>query len=137
MTTPYLLDTNILSDLVRNPRGPVAQHIARVGSEQICTNVIVACELRFGARKSGSTQLAARVEQLLSYISVHALDPWVDQTYAQLRWSLEQQGQPIGPNDLLIAADALTHRRTLVTDNMREFARIPELAIENWRLLPE
>ncbi len=137
MTRSYLLDTNIISDLIREPQGTVTQHIERVGPGQVCTNVVVACELRFGARKSDSQKLAARIDQLLSYLPVHPLEPGVDQAYARLRLALEQKGRPIGPNDLLIAADALTRGCTLVTDNMREFRRIAGLAVENWRLLPE
>ena len=72
MTTPlrYLLDTNILSDLVRHPRGIVAQVIARVGESQVCTSVVVSGELRFGAAKSTSPRLLKQVEDVLSAIEI-------------------------------------------------------------------
>jgi len=70
----YLLDTNILSDLVQHPQGPVASHITRVGEETVCTNIIVAAELRFGAVKSGSSKLADRVDLILSAIETLPLE---------------------------------------------------------------
>ena len=128
----YLLDTDIISDLIRNPAGAEAQHIAAKGESAICTSIVVASELRFGARKKGSALLAARVEEILALIEVLALDAGVDRYYAEIRAELEAQGTPIGPNDLLIASHALSHGLTLVTANSAEFARIPGLPVENW-----
>jgi len=128
----YLLDTNILSDLLRNPQGVVAQRIATVGEESICTSIIVAAELRFGVTKSGSLRLAERVHILLSAIAVMALESPSDQHYATLRQHLNQSGTPIGPNDMLIAAQALAMGLIVITANVREFRRVPGLAVENW-----
>jgi tRNA(fMet)-specific endonuclease VapC len=130
----YLLDTNILSDLLRRPRGPVADRIAEVGEAAICASIVVAAELRYGAAKSGSLQLAERVDLLLSALEILPLEPPVDHRYAEIRHYLAKQGILIGPNDLLIAAHAMAADLTLVTANTREFQRIPSLQIENWLL---
>jgi tRNA(fMet)-specific endonuclease VapC len=128
----YLLDTNILSDLLRNPGGLVARRLAVVGEVTVCTNVVVACELRYGAAKKGSPALSARVESLLESLEILPLDRETDRHYAQIRLHLDRTGRPIGPNDLLIAAHALALGLTLVSDNVEEFARIPRLTLENW-----
>ncbi len=134
MTYQYLLDTNILSDLVRHPQGLVAQHIATVGESNICTTTIVACELRFGAIKSGSSRLTQQIENILTILPVLPLEPPVDFHYATIRNYLAQAGTPIGPNDLLIAAHALALDLILVTANTREFERVPALSLDNWLL---
>lgn len=128
----YLLDTNIVSDLVKQPQGKVARHIARIGEEQICTSLIVAAELRYGAAKRGSPKLTAQLDAILSALPVLPLETPTEHHYGDLRATLERAGTLIGPNDLLIAAHALALDATLVTDNTREFARVPGLAIENW-----
>lgn len=129
----YLLDTNILSDLIRNPTGIVARKIAASDIEQACcTSLIVACELRYGTCKKGSSMLTSRVEQLLHTLPVLALEENIAQEYGEIRTALEHAGQPIGGNDLLIAAHARTLRLTVVTANLREFLRVPGLAVENW-----
>jgi tRNA(fMet)-specific endonuclease VapC len=128
----YLLDTNILSDLLRNPGGRVARRLAVVGEPAVCTSIVVACELRYGAAKKGSPQLSARVESLLGSLEVLPLDQPSDRSYAEIRLHLERMGKPIGPNDLLIAAHALALDLILVTENVDEFARVPRLPIENW-----
>jgi tRNA(fMet)-specific endonuclease VapC len=134
MTYQYLLDTNILSDLVRHPQGRVFQRIATVGENRICTSIIVACELRFGVAKSGSSRLVQQLERILEVLSVLPLEPPVDEHYAEIRTHLEQAGTPIGPNDLLIAAHALALNLTLVIANTREFERVPDLSLDNWLL---
>jgi tRNA(fMet)-specific endonuclease VapC len=128
----YLLDTNIVSDLVRNPQGRVARRIREVGEGDVCTSIIVAAELRFGAAKRGSQQLTARLETILDLLDVLPLDAQADVIYGRLRASLKCGGQLIGGNDLLIAAQAVALGYTLVTDNEREFSRIDELPSENW-----
>lgn len=131
-TRLFLLDTNILSDLVRHPQGIVKRWIERVGEHAICTSIIAAAELRFGAAKRGSVALTEQVEKVLCAMRVEPLDLPSDRDYGRLRLQLEQTGQPIGPNDLLIAAHALTLGATVVTDNQREFQRVPGLRVENW-----
>jgi tRNA(fMet)-specific endonuclease VapC len=122
----------MISDLVRNPRGRVFQRITTVGENCICTSIVVACELRFGAAKSGASRLAQQLEQILNVLPILPLDPPVDLHYAAIRTHLEQAGTPIGPNDLLIAAHAQFLNLTLVTANVREFSRVPNLSVENW-----
>jgi tRNA(fMet)-specific endonuclease VapC len=128
----YLLDTNIVSDLIRNPQGRVTQHIREVGEAQVCTSIIVAAELRYGAAKKGSPRLTAQLEAVLGALDVLPFEPPADAAYGLLRARLEQAGQPIGGNDLLIAAQAIALGYTIVTDNEREFARIEGLPRENW-----
>jgi len=128
----YLLDTNILSDLVRHPQGEIANQIAEAGEKAICTSIIAAAELRFGAAKSGSGKLVDRVDLVLSAIEILPLESPADREYGKLRHYLARQGTLIGPNDMLIAAQALGASLTMVTANTREFSRVPGLVVENW-----
>lgn len=128
----YLLDTNILSDLVRHPQGRIASRIAQLGEISVCTSIIVASELRFGAAKRNAARLAAQVEAILAAMEILAFDKPADHEYAKLRLHLERAGTPIGPNDMLIAAHALASESILVTANTDEFARVQGLAVENW-----
>jgi tRNA(fMet)-specific endonuclease VapC len=128
----YLLDTNIVSDLVRNPRGRVMQRIRKVGEAQVCTSIIVAAELQYGAVKKGSARLTAQLEAVLGALDVLPFEAPADILYGQLRARLEQKGQPIGGNDLLIAAQAVALDHVIVSDNEREFFRIDGLSCENW-----
>jgi tRNA(fMet)-specific endonuclease VapC len=128
----FLLDTNIVSDLVRHPRGRIADRIAKVGEQHICTSIIVAAELRYGAAKKGSSRLTAQLEAVLGALDVLVLEAPVDTVYGELRARLEHAGEPMGANDLLIAAHAVALGHTVVTDNEREFSRIDNLQVENW-----
>lgn len=132
MTLAYLLDTNVLSDLVRRPQGAAAARIAVVGESAVATSVVVAAELRYGAAKAGSQRLAERVALILARLPVLALQPPADRTYAVIRAALERAGTPIGGNDLLIAAQAHALGLTVVTANAREFSRVDGLAVETW-----
>ena len=133
MSAAYLLDTHVLSDLVRRPQGAVAKRIAVVGEETICTSVIVAAELRYGAAKRGSGRLTRQLNAILSRIAILGFDLPMDASYAAIRVHLERSGTPIGGNDLLIAAQASCLNLTVVTANVREFSRAPGLAIETWQ----
>jgi tRNA(fMet)-specific endonuclease VapC len=128
----YLLDTNIVSELIRHPQGTVASRISSEGEDAVCTSIVVAAELRFGAAKAGSKKLAERVDLILSALDVLPLEPPADRHYGEIRQVLTRQGLPIGPNDLLIAAHARAVDLTVVTANAREFARVPDLRVENW-----
>jgi len=130
--TRYLLDTNIISDLVKQPQGKVAQKIAEIGDTAVLTSIIVAAELRFGCAKLGSARLTDRVELLLAEIPVLDFDKAASRVYAELRASLEKRGMLIGGNDLLIASQALSAGAIMVTANTDEFARIEQLPLENW-----
>ena len=129
----YLLDTNILSDLIKQPDGNAARKITALENEDMyCTSIIVACKLRYGAHKKASPALTTKVNQLLETIAVLPLKQNVELHYAMLRVALEHAGTPIGGNDLLIAAQALALGLVLVTGNVKEFSRVPELIVENW-----
>ena len=130
--TQFLLDTDTLSEAIRNPRGRVRRRIGQVGADTLCTSIIVAAELRFGAVKSGSGRLQSRVNDLLSSLHVAPFQQPADTIYAGLRAELERRGMPIGSNDLLIAAQALALGLTVVSGNEREFSRVPNLILENW-----
>ena len=131
-----LLDTNILSHLVRQPQGPVAGRIADVGEENVLTSIIVACELRYGAVKRGSRKLTRQVELVLGAMAILPLETGVDRHYAAIRAALEKHGTPISAHDLLIAAHARAIEAVCVTDNESEFRRVPGLRVENWLRTP-
>jgi tRNA(fMet)-specific endonuclease VapC len=128
----FLLDTNIVSDLVRNPQGRAAAKIAEVGEDAVATSIIVAAELRYGAVKKGSQRLMDQLEAVLGALDILALEPPADATYGATRVALEAAGAPIGGNDLLIAAQALALDLVVVTNNEREFGRVGGLRVENW-----
>jgi len=128
----YLLDTNIISDLIRNPDGSAARCIEQVGANQVFTSIIVAAELRYGCAKKGSPKLLARVQGILETVPVLPLHMPVDVEYGGIRAELEAAGKPIGMNDLLIASHAYALGLTLVRDNTQEFGRIRGLRVENW-----
>ena len=130
--TRYMLDTNILSDLIRNPQGKAARRIAKAGEDNICTSIIVAAELRYGCEKSGSTKLRKAVDDLLGEIAVLPFEAPADADYGAIRTQLESAGTPIGGNDLLIAAHARALGAIIVTANVGEFRRVRDVKVENW-----
>jgi tRNA(fMet)-specific endonuclease VapC len=127
-----MLDTNIISDLIRHPQGRTARRIARAGENNICTSIIVAAELRYGCAKSGSKRLLEAVENLLGEISVLPFDAPADVEYGAIRSKLEANGTLIGSNDMLIAAHACATGSTIVTANVGEFRRVGGLKVMNW-----
>jgi tRNA(fMet)-specific endonuclease VapC len=127
-----MLDTNILSDLIRNPQGKAARRIGKLGEDNVCTSIIVAAELRYGCEKSGSAKLRQAVEDLLSEIAVLPFEAPADADYGAIRARLEAAGTPIGGNDLLIAAHARALGATIVTANTDEFRRVRDVKVENW-----
>ncbi len=133
----YLLDTNVISDLMRNPAGTAAQRALLIAANEqnskVCTNVVVQCELLFGLRRRTNPRWSAQYSRVMASIDVLALESTVAPHYADLRTHLELSGTPIGPNDTLIAAHALALGATLVTSDA-EFARVPGLQVENWLL---
>jgi len=137
MTEPtlYLLDTNIISHMMRNPTGIAAQRALEKARQNpanaMLTSVIVECELLFGLRRQTSPRWQQQYQWAMGSIEVLALEPQVAKTYAELRTHLETLGTPIGPLDTLIAAHALSLGATLVSADA-EFASVPDLKIENW-----
>ncbi|GHE62454.1 ribonuclease VapC [Camelimonas fluminis] len=132
MTIQYLLDTNVISELMRNPAGKAAQRLAEIGDAGIAISIVTAAELRYGAAKKGSRKLTEKVEAILSRVPIIALEIPADAKYGEIRFALEKTGKPIGPNDLLIAAHAKALGGTLVTANLSEFKRVEDLNVENW-----
>lgn len=129
----YLLDTNIVSELVKNPQGRLAKKMLASGWDKYsCTSIIVACELRYGAAKKQSQKLSFNVEQILASLPVLPFQDATDVTYAIIRTGLERRRLLIGCHDLLIAAHACSLNLILVTANDQEFSRIPDLKVENW-----
>jgi tRNA(fMet)-specific endonuclease VapC len=128
----YLFDTNILSEIIKQPSGQLAQKIIQLDNDSYCTSIIVACELRYGIFKKNSTVLQEKVERLLANMIVEPLGEDVDCYYAKLRVALEKNGQLIGAHDMLIASHALALNTILITANEREFLRVPNLSVENW-----
>ena len=135
LQTTYLLDTNILSDLMRNPDGAASQRFQQVAKStpdvRLCTSVIVQCELLFGLRRRTNPRWHAYYDKVLESVELLPLDSNAVPSYANLRSLLESAGTPIGPNDTLIAAHALSIDATLVSADA-EFFRVPGLRVENW-----
>lgn len=127
-----MLDTNVISELVRKPDGVLAARATALDDAALCTSAIVASELRFGLRKKGAVSLARQVEAVLREIEILAYEAPASLAYAETRSALEKKGQPIGSTDLFIAAHALSLDLTLVTANIREFSRVEGLKVENW-----
>lgn len=130
--TRYMLDTNVISDLIRNPQGRCAKRIAKAGEDRICTSIIVAAELRYGCAKRDSQRLTRAVEDLLAEIDVLPFEAPADAEYGAIRAALERAGTPIGGNDLLIAAHACAVGATVVSANAGELKRVRGLKVENW-----
>ena len=129
----YLLDTNAVSQLVRRPDGELARRCAALEPGSLATSVIVAAELRYGAERRGSGRLTRQLDAVLSAIDILALEEPADWHYGSIRSELERVGKPSGHNDLLIAAHARALGLTVVTNNVREFRRVPDLAVEDWQ----
>jgi tRNA(fMet)-specific endonuclease VapC len=128
----YLLDTNTISDLIKFPKGGVADRVSQLREGDLGTSIIVSAELKFGYLKKASRKLEDLVESVLASFEVA---PWVapaDLLYGRLRSHLERKGTTIGQNDMLIAAHTLALDVVLVSSNEREFRRVPGLKLENW-----
>jgi tRNA(fMet)-specific endonuclease VapC len=126
------LDTNICSYILRRHPADMVERFASLDRSQLWLSAIVAAELRFGAAKLGSPKFQAAVEAWLAGFDVR---PWpleATHTYAQIRAALEKLGQPIGGMDLMIAAHAMAEDSVVITNNTREFLRVPGLAVEAW-----
>lgn len=128
------LDTNICSYILRRHPTSMIERFARLNPRELWLSAIVAAELRFGAAKLASPRFTSAVEAWLSGFDIQ---PWpLDAThhYAQIRSGLERAGQTIRGMDMLIAAHALAEDSVIITNNAREFHRMPGLAVEEWAL---
>lgn len=131
--TSFMLDTNIVSAMVRDPRGKVLEKMIEVGEENVLISIISYGEICYGVQKSGSELLSKTVFAITRRLYVASLSMPCDKRYAEVRLAL-RQGKNIGHNDLWIAAHALALDAVLVTNNEREFSRVPGLKVENWLL---
>ncbi len=122
-----------MSQLIRHPDGELARRCAALEPGSLVTSVTVAAELRYGAERRGSRRLTMQLDAVLSAVDILALEEPADRHYGAIRSDLERIGQPIGHNDLLIAAHARALGLTLVTNNVREFRRVPGLVVEDWQ----
>ena len=130
------LDTNICSYILRRHPASMVERFAGLDRGQLWLSAIVAGELRFGAAKLASVRFSGTIEAWLAGFDVR---PWPTEAthhYASIRVALERAGQPIGGMDLLIAAHTMAEDSVLVTNNTREFLRVPGLAVEEWNLNP-
>lgn len=128
------LDTNICSYILRRHPASMVERFAELDRGQLWLSAIVAAELRFGAAKLASVRFSAGVEAWLAGFDVRPWPSEATQHYANIRAALERTGQPIGGMDMLIAAHAMAEDTVLVTNNAREFLRVPGLAVEEWDL---
>lgn len=129
----YLLDTNICIYIAKHNPPVVRARFAQHAAQELSMSVITLGELRFGAEKSQSREKAlSAIEQLTRLIQIAPLTESVGQHYGRIRAELEKAGTPIGNNDLWIAAHACADGLILVTNNEREFSRVPGLQVENW-----
>lgn len=128
----YLLDTNIVSHMIRFPTGPIMSRLESILPTTACTSIVVAAEIHFGLKKKESAKLTRQAKQILSVMEILSLESPVEEHYGDIRVHLNRKGQPVGGNDLWIAAHARCLGLTLVTDNIREFSRVPGLKVENW-----
>jgi len=128
------LDTNICSYILRRHPVEVIERFASLDRSQLWLSAIVAAELRFGAAKLGSPKFTVAVEAWLAGFEVRPWPPEASQSYAQIRATLERGGRLIGGMDLLIASQAVSEDSVLITNNAREFLRVPGLAVEDWAM---
>jgi tRNA(fMet)-specific endonuclease VapC len=130
----YLLDTNACSDYFTARYPKLVARIQRCSPDDLCLSVVVVAELRYGADHSTRRRANhARIDALIEEIETLAFDLRAAAAYGRVRAQLEAGGTPIGPNDMLIAAHAVSRGLTVVTDNTAEFGRVKGLKVENWR----
>lgn len=126
-----MLDTDISSYVIRRRPESLVQHFER-HADEICVSVITAAELRFGVEKSKSTKLSELVENFLERLSILDWTDAVTPHYARVRAALQRVGKPIGTMDLMIAAHAVSEGATVITHNVRHFADVPGLKVQEW-----
>lgn len=132
MSIRYILDTNTVSFYLRRKSEVLLARLPRTPAAQVALSVVTEMELRYGLAKKPSSKAAPLVEQFLAGITVLPLTSHVARHYASIRSSLESRGTPIGPLDMIIAAQALAIQATLVTNDLSEFRRVPSLVCEDW-----
>jgi tRNA(fMet)-specific endonuclease VapC len=131
----YLLDTNTCIRFINGRAPNIRTHLIAVGDQAVMMSSIVKAEMYAGSAKSQTPQRSRAIqEQFFRRFVTLPFDSATARTYGDIRAYLEQQGMPIGGDDMLIAATALTHNLILVTHNTREFQRIPGLMLDDWEI---
>ena len=128
----YLLDTDTCIYVVNRQPPQVVQRLLQMEPNNVGISAITGAELQFGAENSSSQRGKAALAMFLTPLTIVPFGREAMMEYGRLRYFLKSKGTPIGPMDTLIAAHALACDLTLVTNNVREFSRVPKLKIENW-----
>ena len=128
----YLLDTDICIYLINERPRKVLARFRRHAVGDIGVSTVTVSELAWGVAKTGSARNRAALDAFLLPIEIAAYDLAAALRYGEVRVELAKRGRPIGPLDTMIAAHALSLGATLVTNNLREFGRVPDMAVENW-----
>ncbi len=130
----YLLDTNVCVDYLNGRHPAVVARVQSSAPDDLGLSCLVVGELRYGADRSTRPKANhLRIDRLVAELECLDFDLRAAAIYGRVRAGLEAAGKPIGPNDMLIAAHALSRRLVLVTDNVGEFQRVKGLKVENWR----
>lgn len=130
----YMLDTNVIIDIIRKKRVEVLNRLSKIPNDQIFVSVIVYAELEYGASKSSDPEKNRRlVDQFLSPFSIVDYSVEAASAYGEIRNELERKGILIGPYDMLIASHAVALGAVMVTNNVKEYSRIPFITVQNWR----
>jgi tRNA(fMet)-specific endonuclease VapC len=130
----YLLDTNVAVDYLTGRYPAVAEKLRSLVPEEVAISSVAVAELRYGADKSGrQAENLARLDAFLADVPTVDFDLRAAAAYGRLRALLEAAGTPIGPNDMLIAAQALAEGLVLVSSDVSEFRRVPDLQVQDWR----
>ena len=132
MAIAYLLDTNTVSYYIRSSSPALERRLRRTPAARVGLSVVTEMELRYGLARNPRLRIAPLVEEFLAGITVLPLTSEVARVYGRIRAQLETAGTPIGPLDLMIAAQAAASRATLVTNNTKEFKRVRGLRCEDW-----
>lgn len=132
MAIRYLLDTNTVSFHIRRSSHGLQRRLRRTKAAQVALSVVTEMEIRYGLAKNPALRIAPLVEEFLAGVSILPLTSDVAAHYARARADLEARGTPIGPLDLMIAAQGLALKATVVTTNLKEFRRVRGLRCEDW-----
>jgi len=132
MAIRYLLDTNTVSFYIRRSSSVLERRLRRASAVQVALSVVTEMELRYGLARNPRLRVGPLVEEFLAGITILPLTSDVARVYGRIRAELEAEGTPIGPLDLMIAAQAVASKATLVSNNLTEFRRIRGLRCEDW-----
>jgi tRNA(fMet)-specific endonuclease VapC len=131
----YMLDTNTCIYILKRRPKEVLEKFVKIRRDQICLSIVTYAELKYGAERSSSKKMNLEIiEEFAARLNVLLWDEDAANQYAKIRHYLEKKGTPIGNMDLMIASHALSRGCRLVTNNKKEFNRVPGIKVENWLL---